>query len=78
MIKAKVDNYQVVQISELESKDFPVIGITDTGTIVLFTGQNTGTRIYSRHDTIGYWCNAWNAEQFTVFNGKVEVRNEED
>jgi len=62
-----------------EEWNYPTLGINETGTlVVLFTGENKGTVVYSEGVySEGHVESMWDMETFTPYYGKVYLENEQ-
>lgn len=68
------------------TKKYPYLGIYDMNPIdnvivVLFTGPNTGTLVYSQKSSglylkMGEYSNKWTEKEYKPFNGIIELSNE--
>jgi hypothetical protein len=62
----------------LASKQYPYLGVNE-GTIVLFTGKDTGTVLYDNTksgDGLGKNIDFWDERVFAPFQGEITLRNE--
>jgi hypothetical protein len=63
---------------ETQEKDYPYVGkSSNTGTIVLFTGEGKGVVLVNAEywGKLGYYSAHWVEADFTAYDGEVIVKN---
>jgi hypothetical protein len=61
-----------------KKKEYPYLGIYETGLIVLFSSYKTGVAIKQGDgtNTIGTYSTSWDEDNFKLFDNRVELTNQ--
>ena len=62
-----------LEINENQKSGFPYIGISKSGTIVLFIDHGKGFALKSRDGM--YYSETWQQSNFSIFDGTIALNN---
>ena len=73
-------NNKPINVDDMNEAEIPCLLINDKEVIVLLTGKNSGTVVYSDDETIDYGTHStsWDFSNFKYYTGTLRLTQQED